>query len=233
MPSMAITSADTRSRPRPKPRSSAGIFRRRALRKCRRRDHVRERRREMAGTDGQDRASSGRIEQCRRRSRLPPAPRADTTEGSPRADRAPCRPDAGRANPRNDSQNNRFPECPELRRRIRRRNPRPPNQRIKTDSALYSFVTHFVHPIALRAPGDAVFWDARKKSGRMAGRFSYSTPYAAIRSVGPAPSALWAKMIPSRARTRDGKRMTTPAGPAPKSRSTSFRNFYDRAVDGA
>jgi len=53
----------------------------------------------MGGTDAEDRASSGRTGQCRRTSRLPPAPRADTKAGSPRADRAPCRLGADQANP--------------------------------------------------------------------------------------------------------------------------------------
>jgi hypothetical protein len=53
----------------------------------------------MGGTDAEDRASSGRIGQFRRTSRLPPAPRADTKAGSPRADRAPCRLGADQANP--------------------------------------------------------------------------------------------------------------------------------------
>jgi hypothetical protein len=77
----------------------------------------------------------------------------------------------------------------------------------------------------------ALSWQERQKrpdSGCPAA--FYSIPHAAIRSVGPAPPALWAKVIPSRARMTCGKRMTAPAGPAPKSRSASFRNFDDRAI---
>ena len=65
---------------------------------------------------------------------------------------------------------------------------------------------------------------------RAARPLSISILHAAIRSVGPAPPSLCAKVIPSRARTTCGKRVTTPAGPAPKSRSASFRNFDDRAI---
>ena len=43
-------------------------------------------------------------------------------------------------------ENNRLPEHPLLRYYLSHSS----NQRITTDSALYAFVTHFLHPIALR-----------------------------------------------------------------------------------
>jgi hypothetical protein len=43
-------------------------------------------------------------------------------------------------------ENNRLPEHPLLRYYLSHSS----NQRITTDAALYAFVTHFLHPIALR-----------------------------------------------------------------------------------
>ena len=57
--------------------------------------------------------------------------------------------------------------------------------------------------------------------------------HVAIHSVGPTPPSLGAEVISSRARSRHSKRMTTPAGAAPKSRSASFRDFDDRTVGRA
>src|SRR3954471_10974180 len=134
-----------RSATPPRRRSSAGISRRRAWRRCRRADHATACHPRTPGTGAEARASASRSGRFPRSSRPPPGPPAGTAAAPHQAGRSPCHAAAGPAESGNDPEKQSFrPEHP----------PRPSCHLVTKSVAVDGFRTlprchALFHPIAL------------------------------------------------------------------------------------